>query len=220
MATSSFKDKNRKQIEPFEKYTKLYEDWFEGNRYAYESELKAIQALLPVYKNGVEIGVGSGRFAVPLGIKHGLEPSAEMGKIAKKRGIVLDEGVCENLPYEDSRFDLVLMVTTICFLYDAEKSFQEVERILRPGGWFIIGYIDKNSIIGKSYLKYKDSNVFYRVATFYSTEEIIQLLNKTGFLNLKFSQTIFHELNEIKEIEPVKEGYGSGSFVAVRAQKI
>ena len=219
MATSSIKGKNITKIEPFEKYTKLYEDWFEENRYAYESELKAVQALLPSYQNGVEIGVGSGRFAVPLGIKRGLEPSVAMGKIAEKRGIVLDEGVCENLPYKDSQFDLVLMITTICFLDDAEKSFQEVKRILRPGGWFIIGYIDKNSIIGKSYLKFQDSNVFYRVATFYSTEEIIQLLNKTGFMNFKFSQTIFHELNDIKTIEPVKEGYGTGSFVAVRAQK-
>lgn len=208
------------RIEPFEKFTRRYEDWFEEHRYVYESELKAVRVLLPEYQSGVEIGVGSGRFAAPLGIKRGLEPSVRMGKIAKKRGIQVDKGVCENLPYEDAQFDLVLMVTTICFLDDVEKSFQEVNRILKPGGWFIIGFIDKNSTIGKFYLKYQNENVFYRVAKFYSTEEIVQFLNKTRFINLRFTQTIFHQLEEIKEIEPVREGYGTGSFVVVRAQKM
>lgn len=208
------------RIEPFEKFTRRYEDWFEEHRYVYESELKAVRVLLPEYQSGVEIGVGSGRFAAPLGIKRGLEPSVRMGKIAKKRGIQVDKGVCENLPYEDAQFDLVLMVTTICFLDDVEKSFQEVNRILKPGGWFIIGFIDKNSTIGKFYLKYQNENVFYRVVKFYSTEEIVQFLNKTRFINLRFTQTIFHQLEEIKEIEPVREGYGTGSFVVVRAQKM
>ena len=55
------------KIEPFEKFTRQYEDWFEEHSYVYESELKAVRMLLPEYQNGVEIGVGSGRFAVPLG---------------------------------------------------------------------------------------------------------------------------------------------------------
>ena len=208
------------QIEPFEKFTRRYEDWFEEHRYAYESELKAVQMLMPEYRSGVEIGVGSGRFSAPLGIKRGLEPSVRMGKIAKKRGIQVDKGVCENLPYKNAQFDLVLMVTTICFLDDVEKSFQEVKRILKPGGWFIIGFIDKNSTIGKFYLKYQNENVFYRVAKFYSTEEIVQFLNNTRFMNLRFTQTIFHELKEMHETDPVRESYGTGSFVVVRAQKV
>jgi hypothetical protein len=102
-------------IEPFEKYTHLYEAWFEQNRYAYESELEAIRELIPVHYNSVEIGVGSGRFAIPLGIKRGLEPSARMVRIAKQRGIIVDIGIGENLPYDNAQFDLALMVTTICF---------------------------------------------------------------------------------------------------------
>jgi len=57
------------KIEPFEKYTQKYEDWFERNRFAYESELQAVRAMLPKEGIGVEIGVGSGKFAVPLNIK-------------------------------------------------------------------------------------------------------------------------------------------------------
>ena len=207
-------------IEPFEKFARQYEVWFEEHKYAYASELKAIRKVLPENQNSIEIGVGSGRFADPLGIKRGLEPSARMGKIAKKRGIKVDKGVCENLPYEDAQFGLALMVTTICFLDDVKKSFQEVGRILKPGGWFIIGFIDKNSTLGKFYLKHQNENVFYQAAKFYSIEEVIQFLDKTRFINLRFTQTIFHQLEEIEKIEPVRDGYGTGSFVVVRAQKM
>lgn len=132
------------RVEPFEKYTQRYEDWFEAHPYVYESEIKAIQSLLLPVKESVEIGVGSGRFAIPLGIKYGLEPSTRMMEIAQKRGIKVVAGIAENLPFVEARFDLVLMVTTICFLDDLEN---------------------------------------------------------------------------ITEVEPVKSGYGEGSFVVIRAQK-
>ena len=40
----------------------------------------------------VEIGVGTGRFAFPLGIRSGLEPLAKMATIARDRGISVVEG--------------------------------------------------------------------------------------------------------------------------------
>jgi hypothetical protein len=57
------------KIEPFEEHAQQYEDWFERNRFAYESELRAVKTLLPEGGNGMEVGVGSGRFAAPLGIR-------------------------------------------------------------------------------------------------------------------------------------------------------
>ncbi|GAI25505.1 unnamed protein product [marine sediment metagenome] len=57
------------KTEPFEKYTDRYENWFERNRYVYQSEINAIREILPDFENGIEIGIGSGRFAEPLGIK-------------------------------------------------------------------------------------------------------------------------------------------------------
>ena len=44
-------------------------------------------------------------------------------------------------------------------------------------------------------------------------------MKRAGFLALTFSQTIYHRLDEIKAVEPVKEGYGEGSFVVVRGMK-
>jgi len=207
------------KIEPFQKHSIKYDRWFEDNQYAYQSEINAIKDIMPQFNNAVEIGVGSGKFAVPLGIKLGIEPSEKMRKAAKRKGIEVIDGVAENLPLKNESFDLALMVTTLCFLDDAKKAFSEVHRILKPDGYFINGFIDKNSSIGKIYQKYKEKSIFYKIATFYSTDEVISLLKDTGFKNIEFCQTIFRPLDKIEKAEPVKQGYGEGSFVAVRAQK-
>jgi SAM-dependent methyltransferase len=207
------------RIEPFEKHPLQYEQWFDRHKFAYESELQAIRKLLPQHGNGLEIGIGSGRFAAPLGIKLGLEPSSKMMEIAQARGIEVIGGVGESLPFRDSQFDFATMVTTICFLDDVEVAFSEAYRILKPGGCLIIGFIDKDSSIGQLYQQHKNENVFYRVATFYSVDEVVSHLKIAGFKVFNFAQTIFHSLAEIKGIEPVREGYGEGSFVVVRAVK-
>ncbi len=207
------------KIEPFERYANKYEDWFENNKFAYESELQAIKEQLPENGEGIEIGVGSGRFAAPLGIKVGVEPSGKMREIAQKRGIEVIDGVAEELPFGDSRFDFVLMVTTLCFLDDIEVGLKEAHRVLKSGGSLIIGFIDANSTLGKLYHQQKNDNVFYREATFYSVEEVVAYLKKAGFKDFNFKQTLFRPLTDIRDIEPVKEGYGEGSFVVVKATK-
>ncbi|MFW9906581.1 MAG: class I SAM-dependent methyltransferase [Candidatus Thorarchaeota archaeon] len=207
------------KIEPFEKFTAQYEDWFEKNKFVYESELQAVKKLTPETGEGIEIGVGSGRFAGPLGIKIGIEPSPKMRLIAQERGIEAIHGVAEELPYENNKFTFALMVTTICFLDDIRAAFQEVYRVLQPKGSFIVGFIDKTSAIGKLYQQHKQENVFYKIATFYSVEEVIFHLKEVGFKKFQFTQTIFHYLTEIREIEPIKDGYGEGSFVVVKTIK-
>ncbi len=207
------------KIEPFEKFTQRYEQWFEKNHYTYISEVEAVKKLIPLGK-GIEVGVGSGRFSDPFGIKYGIEPSLKMAKISKKKGIYVVRAVAEYLPIKDRSFDFVLLVTTICFVDDLKKTFEESRRILKKGGKIVIGFIDKNSPLGRFYQKNKEKNPFYRYAQFYSTEEVVNLLKKTGFGKFSFVQTVFDLPENIKEIQPVKKGYGEGSFVVIKAQRI
>lgn len=207
------------RIEPFERHTSEYEDWFEKNHFAYVSELAAVKAQLPESGKSIEIGVGTGRFAAPLGIELGLEPSTRMRRIAEERGIRVVAGVAEDLPFADARFDFALMVTTICFVDDIDVAFREVHRVLKNAGRFIVGFIDKSSMLGRLYEKGKKENEFYRSANFYSVDDVILRLKRNGFGQFNFVQTIFHRLNEIRGIEPVVNGYGQGSFVVISAEK-
>ena len=206
------------RISPFEKYAEQYEEWFVENRWVYEAELQAVKAMLPVGGHGVEIGVGSGRFAEPLGIKIGVEPSKRMREVAQKRGIQVLDGVAEEAPFYDCEFDFVLMVTTICFVDDINRALLEAHRILSHGGFLIIGFVDRNSMVGQAYLNRK-KNVFYKDATFFSVDELVEIMDQAGFTALAFKQTIFKTLSEITRDERVKPGHGEGSFVVVRGRK-
>ncbi len=210
---------NLPRIGPFEKYPDKYEKWFNKNRYAYESELVAVKDQLPEEGFGIEIGMGSGKFGVPLGILIGVEPSEKMREISKRKGIVLIDAIGEELPLRHTFFDFVLMVTTICFLDDINASFKEVFRILKPHGAFIIGFIERNSIIGRKYQKHKKESVFYRIAEFYSVDEVVAELKGVGFSTFNFKQTIFKTTSAINEVEATEKGYGDGSFVVIKAIK-
>ncbi len=208
------------KIAPFEKYADQYEDWFKRNHWVYQSELMAIKQKLPEKGRGLEIGVGTGLFAKPLGIKIGVEPSKKMGALAKNRGIDVVDAKAEKLPFDDFQFDFTLMVTTICFVEDINKAFKEAFRVTNTNGSIIIGFVDKNSFLGKRYQETKNESLFYEFAKFYSVEEIVFLLKNVGFQKFEFSQTIFKDLNEINHEEPIKKGYGDGSFVVIRANKV
>ena len=203
---------------PFERFPQAYEAWFERHPNLYEAEIEAIKSILPPYEKGIEIGVGSGRFALPLGIMTGVEPSAKMAEIARSKGIEVIEGVAEALPVEDESFDFALMVTTICFVDDPLLSLQEIRRILKPEGYVIIGFVDRDSALGQQYEKNREESRFYREARFYSADEVAGLLKKAGFAEVVSAQTLFGETLEQMETS-VKKGSGEGAFVAVRARK-
>lgn len=206
-------------VNAFDKNVDRYEQWFVDNPLAYVSELRALRELLPTSGSGIEIGVGTGRFAAPLEIKTGIEPSRSMAEVARKRGIEVVHGVAEHLPFADGEFDHALMVTTVCFLDDMDMAFQEARRVLKPGGSFVIGFIDRESPRGKEYQDRKDKSAFYQDATFYSTKDIVAALEKAGFGSFAYRQTLLRPLDEMAEVDPVKEGHGEGSFVVVRGEK-
>ena len=203
-------------VNAFDSNVDRYEQWFVDNPFAYVSELRAVRELLPTSGSGIEIGLGTGRFAAPLGIRSGIEPSRSMAELARKKGIEVVPGVAEHLPFMDAEFGFVLMVTTVCFLDDRDMAFGEVRRVLKPGGSFVIGFVDRDSPLGREYQTRKDKSAFYQHATFYTTKDIVAALEKAGFGSFEYRQTLYQPLEGLDEIEPVREGFGEGSFVVVR----
>ena len=207
------------RVKPFNRYASRYEEWFIRYPLVYESELQALRKLMPKTGKGLEIGVGTGRFARPLGLRLGVEPSQTMSAYAQRRGIKIVLGTGENLPIKTGCLDFVLIVTTICFFDDTLKALREAGRAIRPGGFIVVGMVDKTSPLGRSYLRNKNDNIFYREAKFYSVEEVLDMLTLVGFRQFSFTQTIFNSLDNIKTIEPVLEGFNKGSFIGIKGVK-
>lgn len=192
--------------------TDKYDDWFDRNTGAYKSEVKAF-SMLNIGGKAVEIGAGTGKFAEPLGIKLGVEPTGRMYEKALALGIDIVEGVAEALPLRSSYFDWAVMVTTICFVNDPSKSMSEAFRILKSGGGCAIGLVDKDTVLGRKYLEKKDSSDFYREAVFYSSEDVISCLTRAGFTRIGAYQTLTGK--DINAVEEPLEGYGRGGFAVI-----
>jgi ubiquinone/menaquinone biosynthesis C-methylase UbiE len=205
---------------PFEIYHHRYDDWFVRHAVAYQSELLAVRALLPWQGLGLSIGVGTGRFAAPMGIQVGIDPAHEVLAYAAKRGVATVQAIAEALPFADCSFDYALSVTTICFVDNINVMLKEAFRVLKPGGVLVIGFIDRNSNLGQHYLAHQAENVFYKEATFYSADEVERLLYNAGFSKPVWVQTLSRNLEEIDEIEPLYHGYGRGAFVVVKVSRL
>lgn len=205
------------RIEPFEAHAERYDAWFERHQTSYVSELLALRPFVPLSGRGLEIGVGSGRFAAPLGVEVGIDPSRTMLERARARGIEVFEGAAEHLPFADDSFDHALVVTTLCFVDSPAAMLAEARRVLRPAGTLVIGFIDRDSPLGRNYEAHREASVFYRDATFYSARDVERLLLEAGFSVRSWAQTLARPPAETANIEPARPGRGECAFVVVAA---
>lgn len=205
----------------FDDHVDEYEEWYDHYPSVFQSEVEALREVLPQGEQltGIEVGLGTGRFSEALGIKEGVEPSVKMRERAIDRGIEIIDGMADHLPYGDYRFDFVLMNFVISYFDDLHVPFKEAHRVLKKDGVLVVGFVDKDSLIGMEYEKNKDESTFYKNARFYTVNKVLSELGKAGFKHAVIRQTLFGSLDEIKTVQPSKPGYGEGSFVIVGARK-
>ncbi len=208
---------NRKPYS-FHNQCERYDAWYDRHADVFHAELAAIKSLMPNFQKGLEIGVGTGRFAAALGIRHGVDPEPAMLAKTATRGIDAVIGVAESLPYCDASFDMLLLTTTICFLDDIGRAFREARRVIEPQGRFIVAFIEKDRHLGKRYQnRGKAGNPFYANAHFVSTSEVIGYLESEGFAVEESRQTLLREDSPPYRHIP---GYGNGAFIALRAKAL
>ncbi|MFA5310917.1 MAG: class I SAM-dependent methyltransferase [Candidatus Omnitrophota bacterium] len=201
----------------FDKYYEKYDSWYDNNKFAYLSEIKALMKVVPAQGKGLEVGVGTGRFASVLGIENGIDPSLKMINIARKRGIKASLGLGEKVPFQPQVFDYIAIVITLCFVKDPGKVIGEAMRLLKRRGKLIVGIVDKESFLGKYYKSKK--SVFYKNARFFSVEGIVNLMKKAGFGKFAYYQTLFKLPEMMKRAENPRKGFGRGGFVVISAEK-
>ncbi|MGB2601724.1 MAG: class I SAM-dependent methyltransferase [Candidatus Omnitrophota bacterium] len=201
----------------FDRYSAKYDAWYDRNKFAYLSELEAVKRFLPKKGKGLEIGVGTGRFAAPLGIEYGIDPSKNMLEIARRRGVNVRKSSGERLPFKKGTFDHVAVIVTLSFVRNPGKVLKEAARVLKRNGIIIIGMIDRDSFLGEYYRRKK--GVFYSKAKLLKVHKVTELLIKAGFGGISYGQTIFFLPGKMRSIHRTRKGSGKGGFVVIKAEK-
>ncbi|WP_457550499.1 class I SAM-dependent methyltransferase [Archaeoglobus sp.] len=166
-------------VEIFEKLWERYDSWYDRHAEIFRREVKFLRNYVGNFEKGLEVGVGTGRFAKALGIEYGIDLSKAMLKLAKSRGIEVIKADARHLPFKRI-FDLVLFAFTLCFLDSPLKALISAREVLIEGGKVVVCSIPKDSKLGREYMNRKD-NPFYSNAKFYSVEEIVGMVERAGF---------------------------------------
>jgi SAM-dependent methyltransferase len=208
---------------PFDDLAAEYDAWFDKDgSLIFFIEVQAFKVLLPALpKPWLEIGVGSGRFAQALGIETGIDPSIKLVEMAKRRGINAFPGRGDQELYDRGTLRTVFLIVTLCFLDSPLKVLKEANRILAPDGKIVLGLVLKESPWGRFYQQKKDEgHRFYKFATFYSRNDVIELLTRAGFTIERTISTLFQRPGEVKKMEIPREGYfHDAGFTIITAGK-
>jgi ubiquinone biosynthesis O-methyltransferase len=107
-------------------------------------------------KKLLDVGCGDGAMALELARKGAtvtaLDADPSMIAAARLRAenetthIQFVEGDAERLPFDDATFDVVVAVTVLCFVPDAERAVKQIARVLKPGGRLVIGELGRWSL--------------------------------------------------------------------------
>lgn len=199
----------------FDLLTDKYDAWYDSDegRPLYESELKCIRPMVECSPKPIlEIGVGTGRFAMHFPDVIGIDPSLNALKMAEKRGVKTVHGDGEHLPFKDKTFGCILIIVTLCFVENPLGVLREAKRVLKKNGSILLGIVPKDSPWGIFYEeKKKAGHPFYGSARFYTVKDIETMLHIAGLKISKIRSTLFHKPDEPCRIEEPLEGYISGA---------
>ncbi|MEW6739912.1 MAG: class I SAM-dependent methyltransferase [Nitrospirota bacterium] len=207
----------------FDILTDKYDAWYdsEDGRPLYESELLCLKPLVEnASKPILEIGVGTGRFAMHFHDAIGIDPSLNALKMAEKRGVKTVHGYGEKLPFENETFGCILIIVTLCFVEKPLDVLREAKRVLRKNGSIIIGLVPKDSAWGIFYEeKKKSGHPFYRDARFYTLKDVEDMLRTAGLKISRIRSTLLQRPNEPRRIEEPIEGYvEDAGFLCIEAK--
>ena len=208
----------KEKVEYYDQNWHEYDNWYDSHPALYESELSALKKAIPLGV-GLEIGVGTGRFASPLSLEFGLDPSFNMLKLAEQRGVTVIQGIGENLPFKNESFNFALIVLTIWLVDNPLRVLREAVRVLKKRGELILGILDRESSWGKFYMRKAAKDSFYSSPHFFSPEEILLIFKD---ISLEFDaafQTLIQPPPDIQYREKPEKGYGQGGFVVLKAIK-
>jgi len=142
-----------------------YPSYWESREYEHESEVIALKALISKIKDIktiVDVGAGYGRLTPSYLFRSKKvilsDPSSKLLSLAKQqlgknKKIKFIQSTAENLDKKirAKTTDLVIMVRVIHHIKEPEKVIKMINKILKPGGYFILEFANKSH--GKAVFK-------------------------------------------------------------------
>lgn len=229
----------------FDEHADEYDAWFGKNQAVLESEVLLLAHLLGTSPGrAVSVGCGSGLFERILRDDHGIEvdfgvePADGMAAIARRRGLEVERGSAEDLPYEDGAFDTVIMNGIPSYVADLEAAVDEGVRVLKPGGRLVMLDVPAESSFGLLYRlaaeigDWSDEFLarvapphpypieFARGARWRTTKEKLALFHDAGLEDIYVAQTLTrHPKFSDEKAEEPSVGYDRGDYVGIRGTR-
>lgn len=154
--------------------------WFVGRRAILESFLRQI-IHDPKFEirdpKLLDIGCGTGanlEMLEQFGTAEGVDVSDEALDFCRKKGLNVQKGLAETLPYDDDTFDITTALDVIEHLDDDVAGLKEMHRVTKPGGHALIFVPAFMWLWGV-----QDDISHHRIR--YTRKQIVERLERAGF---------------------------------------
>lgn len=188
-------------------------------------------------KRVLDVGTGDGTYAIEAAergaVVTALDFEQEMLDAARARAaaggveVTLQLGRAERLPFEDASFGVVIAVTVLCFVPDAQRAVGEMARVLVPGGRVVLGELGRFSVwAAERRVRGWLGASTWRHAQFWSRSELAALAKGAGFHVAKARGSVFFPPSGIAArlvapVEPLLTRLHApgAAFLAIAAEK-
>ncbi len=154
--------------------------WFVGRRAILESFLRTICSRLMVQDSILsilDVGCGTGanlEMLAQFGKAEGVDVSDDALEFCRKKGLTVQKGLAETLPYADETFDLTTALDVVEHLDNDIAGLKEMHRVTKAGGYSLIFVPAFMWLWGV-----QDDVSNHRIR--YTKKQIVERLEKAGF---------------------------------------
>ncbi len=200
--------KKIKILDSAEGYDLAAQDYDKKEKYLNSFEKGKFLSLLPEIKNKkiLDVGAGTGRVSLSLSLAGAqvtaLDVSEKILEVLKRKNknIITIVGEAENLPFEKENFDVIVSAFLIVHLKDPKIFFDEVYRVLKPNGLFLVSNINQKE---PPVIKTKEGDIQIK-SYYHRPEKIREILEDLAF-SIEKEEMIFEREVWVNQIVLAKK---------------